>query len=84
MMHFIWQVCGWIVIVTVLTLVAMNGFLMLAMPQVWFRLPPWLAGRPAYMTEDYTKGWDSLYVRIIGAALLGGISWMVCTSIFSN
>jgi hypothetical protein len=84
MEHFMRQFVLWSLVVITLSVCAMNGFLMLVIPRVWYRLPEWLAGRPAYMTKEYSEGGETLYARVIGAALLGGISWMICTSLLSK
>ena len=54
-----------------------NGLYMLISPKSWFNLPDWLGGKGTLTREKYTRGLGALQVRVLGAAILGSIAWVV-------
>lgn len=69
-------------LVGVLALV--NGLFMLASPQAWFRLPPWLGSKGTLTAERYSRGWGAVLIRVGGAVLIGTLMWVMFDTFLSR
>jgi hypothetical protein len=58
-------------------LMFVNGVVMLISPRTFFSLPTWLRAQGTLTEERYSSGPGAIQLRILGAVLTGGISWLV-------
>jgi hypothetical protein len=68
---------GWVAVATVGALLVLNGSIMVFSPALWFRMPSWLAARGTMRASDYATGPRAVFVRLMGAAWLGTVAWVL-------
>ena len=68
---------GRVVFITVIALILFNGVLMLASPRRWFGIPKWLRFQGSLPWTGQGGRMEVLQVRLLGAALVGSIAWLV-------
>ncbi len=61
---------GWVFAILTLTMMAINAFLMLFSPRLWFRLPSWVRANARFTTERHSVGLGAVQVRILGGVVL--------------
>jgi len=67
-----------VIFVYVVIMFLLNGIVMLASPQRWFRLPGWLRTQQGTLTErEHSSGWGAIRLRLMGAAFVGSVSWVL-------
>jgi hypothetical protein len=64
---------GWLTLLVVVAIVAVNALFMLISPRAWFRLPKWTGVHGTLTEAKFGSGWGAILVRITGALMLGGI-----------
>ena len=75
------HVLGWLTIVVLVLLIAVNALFMLISPRAWFRLPNWIRAQGALTDKKLGTGWGAIQVRITGALGLGVILWVLYDSL---
>jgi len=55
----------------------LNGVPMLVSPARWFRMPAWLRLQGVMRRDQHSRGAGALEVRILGAAIVGAIAWVI-------
>jgi hypothetical protein len=76
---------GWLVAILVALMFLVNGAFMFMSPQVWFKLPSWLAPKGGHMTRKRIESvWGDLEVRVCGAIFLGVPIWVVYNVLFKS
>ena len=71
------RVIGLCIAIVVGVVMVINAGFMLASPGAWFHLPTWLRMQGSLTESDYTQGWRAIQIRLVGAAVLGAIAWVV-------
>lgn len=74
--HSKWLVGLCAIAIFTLTL-GVNGLYMLVSPRAWYRLPRWFRASAGLSEEKYGHGWGAAQIRVVGAAYLGVIVWMI-------
>jgi hypothetical protein len=70
------------VAVAIMLLGLVNGTAMLISPRRWFALPRWLRARGTLRTEQYSTGFGSLELRVLGAITVAAILWVAYSLFF--
>ena len=73
------KVVGWVGLITLVTILFVNGFFMMVSPGVWFKLPDWLRAQGT-ITKKYERGWRSVELRITGALIVAAIVYVLWDS----
>jgi hypothetical protein len=68
---------GWVSLVVLGVVLTINGIFMLISPRAWFRLPEWIRAQGSLTESKYASGWGAIAVRMVGAAWLAGIGWVL-------
>lgn len=71
------QIMGWLAVLVLALVLAVNAAFMLVSPRAWFRLPDWIRMKGSLSESEYTRGWGAVEVRLAGAAFLAGIVWVL-------
>ena len=75
------SIIGWSVVAIVAVHLSINAAFMLASPRAWFRLPSWLRAQVPLSEQKCSIGLGSILVRLLGAALLVVLSWVLYDSL---
>jgi hypothetical protein len=70
-------ILGWVLIVFIVGIIAINAAFMLISPRAWFRLPGWIRSAGSLTEKKFGSGWGAIEVRITGALGLGAILWVL-------
>jgi hypothetical protein len=75
------HILGWVSLLLLIGLIAINALFMLISPQAWFRLPGWIRAQGTLTEKKYGTGFGAIQVRITGVLVIGVIVWVLYDSL---
>ena len=75
-LSFLRLIIARVMAIVFISLLLMNGFVMLVSPVRWFSMKWWLKLQGTLTAERYSRGFGALQVRILGGIVIVSILWM--------